>query len=89
MAISLDLTNAEEVKILRAFAAWTINGEVYSPFGEALATFHDSGTSLSAALTSDEVMALSTLTEQPGFPEVRIVPLEAWPRAVKYEAWPQ
>ena len=83
MAISLDLSDAEEARILRAFAPWTIHAEVYSLSGEVLATFHDSGTTVSAALTSDEVAALSAVARPPRSPDVDIVPLDEWTAARK------
>lgn len=59
MALQVN-TDDPEWSAVENYAAWSINADLAGPNGENLATFHDCGYSVVAALTGEEVASLRT-----------------------------
>ncbi|MGJ7441173.1 hypothetical protein [Aquipuribacter sp. MA13-6] len=59
MAVVLDLLDVEQWEALVAYAAWSINAELWGPDARDMGTFHDSSQSIVAALTAADLEALS------------------------------
>lgn len=56
-------TDDPEWSAVETYAAWSINADLDGPNGEDLATFHDCGYSVVAALTDEEVASLRARLE--------------------------
>jgi hypothetical protein len=59
MNIALDLTRREDCDLLRRYAPWSINVDLYDATGDLIANFHDCGHDVSALLTHVQAMQLS------------------------------
>ncbi len=61
MAVELDPQDAEDWRQLRIYAPWSIHVEVHGEgdHGDELATLHDCGSSITAALTAPEAARLA------------------------------
>lgn len=61
MALDLTLTDPHERHLFEKYAAWSINADVFDRNGAWIATFHDSGYSLSFEMDDGQRSALAQL----------------------------
>ena len=76
MGLKLNLDDPHERRLFEQYAVWSINTDVFDRHGAWVATFHDSGHSLTFDMDDDERQQLAQLI--PGLP---IMTLEQWEAA--------